>query len=110
MAGHAVVERCAAGLEAAGLGVIDAVDQAHAFAGDVAVKPGRPESIFHRQPAGREDHEIHLIDARGVADGLQHQEDRGIRMIVADGANGVETAQVVLARSVVAVPGDDVER
>ena len=76
VAGHAVVQRAAAGHEAFGLGVVDAVDQAHEFAGDVAMEPRRPERIASRQPARWENHEIDVAGSRGLAGGLQHQEDR----------------------------------
>ena len=50
------------------------------------------------------------VHARRVARRLQHEEDRRIRMVVADRADRVEAREVVLVRHVVAVPRDDVER
>ena len=50
------------------------------------------------------------IDSRGVGDRLQHQEKRGIGMIVADRAHRIEAPQVVLIRHVVSAPGNHVER
>ena len=41
---------------------------------------------------------------------MQHEENRGIGMVVADGADGVEATQIVFVRRVVAVPCDDIER
>ncbi|CUI67301.1 Uncharacterised protein [Achromobacter xylosoxidans] len=110
MAAHAVVQAGAAGGEAVGLGVVHALDQAHEFAGDVAVEPGRTEGVFHCQDARREDGEVHVGRARGIGRGGQHREDRRVRMVVADRADGVEVAQVVLVRRVRAVPGDHVQR
>jgi hypothetical protein len=58
----------------------------------------------HRQDARREDHEIEVRGARACRWRMQHQEDRRVRMVVADRADGVEAAQVVLVRRVVAMP------
>ena len=78
--------------------------------GDVAVEPRRPERVLHREDARREDHEVDRVDAGRVGRRLQHEEDRRIRMVVADRADRVEALEVVLVRRVVAVPRDDVER
>src|SRR5687768_14706368 len=43
---HAVVDRDAAGCEAFGLGLVNALDQAHQLAHHVAVEPGRAEGVF----------------------------------------------------------------
>src|SRR5262249_29210816 len=48
---HAIVERDAAGHEALGFGVVDAVDEPHEFRHQVAVIPRRPEGIFRHLPA-----------------------------------------------------------
>ena len=79
VAAHAVVQRGAARLEALRLGVVDAVDEAHELAGDVAVEPGRAERVLHRQPARREDDEVDVVDAGRIARRLQHQEDGRVR-------------------------------
>jgi hypothetical protein len=57
---HHVVQAHAARHEAFFLGVVLAVDQAHEFAHDVAVIPGRAEGVFGHQPARREDDEIDI--------------------------------------------------
>src|SRR5207245_6097793 len=77
---------------------------------DVAMKPGGTERVLHGEPAGRKDHEVDRIDAGRIADRLQHEKDRRVRMVVAHRAHGVEAAQIVAIRGVVAVPGDDIER
>ncbi|KAG1391533.1 hypothetical protein G6F59_014867 [Rhizopus arrhizus] len=41
---------------------------------------------------------------------MQHQEDRRVRVVVTDRADGVEAAQIVAVRRVVAVPGHHVQR
>src|SRR5579863_9353107 len=111
---HAVVQRCAARYEAAGLapflGVVDAGDEAHELRGHVAVEPGGTEGVLRHQPAGREDHEVHVGGARRIAGRGQHCEDGWVWVIVADGADGIEAPEVVLVGRVVAVPADDVER
>lgn len=94
-------------LEALGLGVVDAVHQTHELAGDIAVKPGRAEGVFHRQHARWKDRKVQRVHARRRGLGLQHQKDRWIGMVEADRANRIEPAQVVLVRHVVAVPGYD---
>ena len=106
---HAIVQGCAAGHEALGLGVIGAVHEAHEFAHVVAVEPRRAEGVLGDQPARREDHEVDVRGA-GVCWRGQHREDRRIRMIEADRADRVEPRQIVFVRRVVAVPGDHVER
>src|SRR5689334_23540979 len=40
----------------------------------------------------------------------QHGEDRGIGMVVGDGADRRERAQIVFVGRIIAVPGDDVDR
>src|SRR4051812_4321170 len=61
---HCIVQRDAAGREAAaGLGVINAVDQAHKLAHDVHVVPWRTEGIFGDQPSVGEDNEIDVCGA-----------------------------------------------
>ena len=98
------------GTKPSALASYDAVHEAHEFARDVAMKPGRPERILSRQPARRENHEVDRIDARRIALRLQHEEDRRIGMIEADRTNRVEVAQIVFVRRVIAVPRDHVER
>src|SRR5579863_7459973 len=97
---HAVVQTRAARYEAAGLAalfrVVHAGDEAHELRGHVAVEPGRTEGVLRHQPAGREDHEVQVGGAGGVAEGGQHREDGGIRVVVADGADGVEAGEVEL--------------
>ncbi|KAG0773075.1 hypothetical protein G6F22_015190 [Rhizopus arrhizus] len=84
--------------------------QAHELAGDVAVEPRRAERVLCHQPARREDREVHVAGARCVAGRMQHQEDRRVRVVVTDRADGVEAAQIVAVRRVVAVPGHHVQR
>src|SRR5450830_2118568 len=55
VSGHAIVQAGAARAKACRLGIILAMDESHELAGDVAMEPGRPESIFGRQPARRKD-------------------------------------------------------
>src|SRR6267143_2634948 len=79
---HTIVERGSAGYESRALGVVDAVNQAHELARDIAMEPWRPKRILHREPAGRENHEIDVAGSRGVAGRMQHQEYGWVRMIV----------------------------
>ena len=85
------------------------MDQAHEFAHQVAVKPGRPEGVLGHQPAWRKDHEIAVGGAWRVAGRGQHGEDRRVGVVDADRAQRHEMRGVVLDRGEVAVPGDDVE-
>lgn len=56
MTGHDVVERHSSGLEsAAGFGVVDSREEAHAFGHCVAMVPGWTEGVFLDQPTRRED-------------------------------------------------------
>ena len=105
-----VVQAHPAGHEAARLGVIDAVDQAHELAHDILVVPGRTKRVLHHQPALREDDEIHIGGARPIRGRRQDGVDRGIRVVEQGGADRRKPPQVVLARRKIAVPGDHVER
>jgi hypothetical protein len=40
----------------------------------------------------------------------EDSKDRGIRMVKGDGANDVETAQIILVRIVISMPGDNIKR
>ena len=110
VAGHQIVQAHPARREAFRLGVIGAGDQAHTFAHHVAVEPGRAERILGDHPARREDDEIGIGPAGNVAWAGQDGEDRWIGMIVGDGADRVEQAEIVFPGREIAVPGDDVER
>ena len=108
---HRVVQRHAAGHEAAaGLGVVDAVDEPHELAHHVHMVPGRAKRILRHQPAVAEDHEIDVRRAGRLARRGQHGEDAGVGVIVKDRADGREASQVVFVGRVVAVPGHDVQR
>ena len=110
MSRHAVMERRPARSKTFRLGVIHAGNEPHELARDVEMKPGWPERVLHGEPPRWKDHEVEIVDPRGVADRLKHQEDRRIGMIVTDRAQGVEKPQVVLVQRVIAMPGHDVER
>ena len=87
VAAHQIVQRQPARLEAVGLGVIGAVDQAHRLAHDVAVEPRRAERVLADHPARREDHEVGIGAAGHVAGAGEHREDRWIGMVEADRAD-----------------------
>lgn len=112
VAAHDVVQTGASGNEAAGaasLGVVAAANEAHELAHGVAVVPGRAEGVLTNQPAGREDDEVGDGGAGHAGRGRQDGEDGRVRVVVRDGADGVEAAQVVLVGVVVALPADDVK-
>lgn len=112
VAAHDVVQAGAAGHEAASaatLGVVAAADEAHELAHGVAVVPGRAEGVLADQPARREDDEVGHGGARNGRRRREHREDGRVWVVVRDGADGVEAAQIVLVGVVVALPGDDVE-
>ena len=108
--GHAIVQAGAAGQKTFGLGVVDAVQQAHELGHDVAVIPRRPERVLADEPARREDDEIDCCGARHVGRRGEHAVDRRIGMIEAHGADHHEAGEIVFVRREIAVPGDDVER
>ena len=108
--GHAVVDRHAARQEAARLGVVLAVHEAHQLAHHVAMEPGRSKSIFRDRPARGENDEVAVGDA-GLAGGRgEHSEDRRIRMVKAHRVDRHEARELVLVGHVSAVPGDNIER
>ena len=72
VAAHAVVQARATGRKAGRLGIVHAVDQAHEFAGDIAMEPRWAEGVFHRQDARGKYHEVDRINAGCVALRLQH--------------------------------------
>jgi len=74
------------------------------------VVPRRAESILLHEPARWEDDEVGDGGADVVGGAGQDGEDAGIGVVVADAADGVEAAQVVLEGVVGSVPGNDVER
>lgn len=112
VAAHDVVQAGAAGHEAArtaALGVVAAADEAHELAHGVAVVPRRAEGVLADEPARREDDKVGHGGAGHGRRRREHREDGRVRVVVGDCADGVEAAQVVLVRVVVAVPGDDVK-
>lgn len=112
VAAHDVVQAGASGDEAAGaapLGVVAAADEAHELAHGVAVVPGRAEGVLADEPARGEDDEVGDGGAGHAGRGGQDGEDGRVRVVVGDGADGVEAAQVVLVGVVVALPADDVK-
>lgn len=109
MGTHATVQRRASRQEALGLGIVGALDQSHELVHQVAMEPRRTEGVFRHHPAWWEDHEIEIRQAVNTGRRCQHSENRRVRVVETDRADGVETAQVVLVGDVVAVPGHDVE-
>ena len=110
VARHEVVERKTAVGEPFRLGVVGAFDQAHALAHRVAVEPGRPERLLGDHPARREDDEVGIGSARSLGGAGEDGEDARVGMVEAHRPDRVEASEIVLPRSEVAVPGDDVER
>ena len=96
--------------EALGFGVVLALNEAHEFVHKVAVEPGWPEGVLGNHPARGEEDEIYVCGSGDLAWGGEDGEDAGVGVIEAYGVDGVEAGEVVLVWSVVAVPGDDVER
>lgn len=112
VAAHDVVQAGTAGNETAStaaLGIVAAADESHELAHGVAVVPGRAEGVLTDQPARWEDDEVGHGGARNGRWRREHCEDGRVWVVVGDGANGVEAAQVVLVGVVVALPGDNVE-
>ena len=108
---HRVMQRDPARHEAAaGLGVVDAVDQPHELAHDVHVVPGRTEGVLGHHPAIGKDHEVNVGGAWRLGRRGQHGEDRRVGVVEQNRADRREAAEVVLVGRVVAVPGDHVER
>src|SRR5277367_6576287 len=74
------------------------------------MKPGRTEGVFSGKPSRRKDDKVNGVNAGRVTWRVQHQENRRVWMVEADGADRVEKPQVVLVRRIVSVPCDHVER
>jgi hypothetical protein len=110
VAAHAVVQTGSAGDETFGLGVVFSFDEAHELIHEVAVEPRRPEGVLGDDPAGRKDREVHIGRPMNLAGRSEDGVDRRVRVVEADGVDAVEAGKVILVGSVVAVPGDDVER
>ena len=89
--------------------VVITADQTHKLRHGVAVVPRRTEGVLGDQPAGREDDKVGDGSANMVRGTGQNSEDGGVGVVERDGSNNVESAQVVLERVIVAVPGDNVE-
>src|SRR5690606_6929636 len=103
------MQACTARQEAIDLCVVYALDQAHEFAGNVAMKPGWAKGVFSHKYARRKHDHVDIGTARHVGRRCQHGENAWIRVIKADRAYGVEAPQVVFVWSVVAVPGNDIK-
>lgn len=72
--------------------------------------PRRAERAFCHEPAGREYYKVGDGGSWGGGRGREDSEDAGIWVVVGDGADGVEAAEVIFVGVVEAVPGDHVER
>lgn len=110
---HDIVQTRAAGHEPARttlLRIVPAADEAHELAHGVAVVPRRAEGVLAHQPSGGEDDKVGNRRARDGARRGEDGEDGGVRVVKRDGANGVEAAEVVLVRVVVALPPNHVKR
>lgn len=113
VAAHDIVQRRAAGNETAGaglLGVVRAADEAHELTHRVAVVPRRAEGVLAHEPARREDDKVGDGGSGHRSQRREHGEDGRVWVVKGDGADGVEAAEVVLVRVVVALPGDHVKR
>lgn len=107
---HHVMQTSTRGLETtSSLCVVVTADQTHKLRHGVTVIPRRTEGVFGDQPAGREDDKVGDGSANVVRGTGQNSEDGGVGVVERDGSNNVESAQVVLERVIVAVPGDNVE-
>lgn len=71
--------------------------------------PRRAERVFCHEPAGRENYKVGDCGSWSGGGGCEDGEDAGVRVVVGDGADGVEAGEVVFVGVVEAVPGDDVE-
>lgn len=108
---HDIMQTGAAGLESTtNFGIIIARNQAHKLGHTVAVEVRWTERIFSHEPPWWEDHEIRNGSARYSARASQDGEDRRIRVIKGDGADGIKATQVVLERVVISMPRHNVER
>ena len=92
------------------LGIVLTVDIAHQLGHDVLVIPGRAERMFSHHPAFAEKHKVDIGGAFYTRRSGEHGENRGVRMIKEYRADRAICGQVIFARSIVAVPGHDVER
>lgn len=108
---HHIVQASPGGLEpATRLRIVSSADQTHEFRHGIAVVPRRPKRTLGDQPARRENHKICNRGPDVVGRARQDGVDRGIRVVKGDRADGVEAAEIVFERVIVAVPGDNVER
>src|SRR5690606_39403403 len=71
---HGIVQAEAAGHEALGLGVIDAIYQPHELRHDVAMIPGRPEGVFGHRPSLGKDHQVDIRSEEHTSE-LQSREN-----------------------------------
>lgn len=93
MGRHDIMQGCTGGLEpTACLSIILSVDQAHELGHGVPMVPRRPERVFLHQPTRRKDDKVRHCCPRMITLGSEDSEDRWVRMIEADTANGVEPA------------------
>lgn len=110
VAGHAIVEAGASGDEALGFGVVFALNEAHEFVHEIAVEPGGTEGVFGHHPAWRKEDEVHVCGSGDFAWRGEDGENAGIRVVETYGVDRVEAGKIVFVGSVIAVPGDNIER
>ncbi len=105
MGQHHVVQAEAAGREAFGLGVIDAVDQPHELRHDVAMIPGRAEGVLRHRPAfGKMTKSILAVPSLSLGEVMTVKID-GSGWSKGDRADRRIAAQVIFVGRVIAVPG-----
>lgn len=92
---HPALEAHAAGLELVGPPGVLAVDQAHEFAGDVAVVVRGSVRVGGDVPAGAEDEEVGEGRGGVAAARGQDAEDGGVDVVDGDGADVDEFGEVV---------------
>ena len=93
-----VVQTCAAGDEASGFCVVDADNVAHELGHAVAVEVGWAEGGFGDEPAWREDDKVTHCRAGRIGGAGEHCENGRVRVVVRDGADGVELGKVLAKR------------
>ena len=72
--------------------------------------PRRSERVLRNKPALGEDDEIDIRRAGRLRRRGQHRKDRGVSVIVKNGADRRVAPQIIFVWCIIAVPGHDIER
>jgi len=109
MSWHCRMETCCTWAKSFFLSIINTHQVSHEFTHDVLMVVRWPESMLHSQPSGRKNYKIASCLAWVLCLCSEHCKNRWIWMIKWYRANSIEFPQVVLVRSIVSMPANNIK-